>query len=642
MKKFTKFLLGAAVLLQPFFATQAKAEDAFSMNMYTWLNTAKNMKLPVTTIQNAGWFYSGPTESSSSVACAKGTAFIAYVYATGDRNAYSFTGPGAVTYDNASTTNRQYLIHKVSKGTLTYKFVLFASAYGATGGSFDKAWTGLVKMIPSETEATATSTWEAGEILQATGQTEAAIYNTKTLNVTELSTTGINPTTYQQDILSFNLYSLTYEIPAGVEYVGITINNLYLASAEFTPAPSYTITGTVTEAGSTAAVEGATVTLGDVTATTSATGEFTLSDVPEGAATLTVTADGYVTYSQADFDPSTQTGALAIQLTPQSSTLELTFVDSSEGMGSNVNVTQSDGTVSLYAGETAILTNVAATDGVYTLTVKGALNADGYTLKASFPYYNEISYTINSTSDIKFTLGDTEEANFSLNAYGQTLTLTVNVQDASQEAIENATVTSTYKDAADAALTFTYNSDSKAYVATGIYAPYAKDTEYAVTATAAGYKSATEDVAFDGENQTITLILALDATTVTGTVTNSSSEPVAGATVTLLNGSSEIVSGTTASDGSYTLTINGAVPETVTIQVTANGYDNYTATLDTIEQGSTLTQNVTLTADLSALKSLLESGKVGKIYNLNGVEVGNGKALVPGIYIVDGKKVVVK
>ncbi|MCH5231073.1 MAG: carboxypeptidase regulatory-like domain-containing protein [Muribaculaceae bacterium] len=639
MKKFTKFLLGAAVLLQPFFATQAKAEDAFSFNMKEWINTGQAMYLPVSVVEDAGWFYSGPITSSSGKQCVAGSSFAIYMYKP-EKKAYMLnlgTLNNKTSYEDAGTS-RQFLIHSVSPGTLTYNILVISDDYTSNGQYSEYAWTGLVQMTPSDADPTTSSTWTPGNPLQADGQDGAAIYKSTTLNIEKKSDFSAGT------ITAWYEYSVTYQIPKGVDYVGITADNIFIVSAEFTPAAAstYEITGTVTEAGSTEAVEGATVTLGDVTATTSATGEFTLSDVPEGAATLTVTADGYVTYSQADFDPSTQTGALAIQLTPQSSTLELTFVDSSEGMGSNVNVTQSDGTVSLYAGETAILTNVAATDGVYTLTVKGALNADGYTLKASFPYYNEISYTINSTSDIKFTLGDTEEANFSLNAYGQTLTLTVNVQDAAQEAIENATVTSTYKDAADAALTFTYNSDSKAYVATGIYAPYAKDTEYAVTATVAGYKSATEDVAFDGENQTVILVLALDATTVTGTVIDSASEPVAGATVTLLNGSSEIVSGTTASDGSYTLTINGAVPETVTIQVTANGYDNYTATLDTIEQGGTLTQNVTLTADLSALKSLLESGKAGKIYNLNGVEVGNGKALIPGIYIVDGKKVVVK
>lgn len=104
--------------------------------------------------------------------------------------------------------------------------------------------------------------------------------------------------------------------------------------------------------------------------------------------------------------------------------------------------------------------------------------------------------------------------------------------------------------------------------------------------------------------------------------------------------------GTAFADTEQTVTVNGATIGKFVTQLTFSG-DNVTLTFD---DSSTQTVdmslvNISLTYGTSGIESVQVADKEadGKVYSVSGQYVGNTtKGLQKGIYIVNGKKVVIK
>lgn len=99
-------------------------------------------------------------------------------------------------------------------------------------------------------------------------------------------------------------------------------------------------------------------------------------------------------------------------------------------------------------------------------------------------------------------------------------------------------------------------------------------------------------------------------------------------------------------DNKQTVTINGSVVDKVVTQITFDG-DNAVLTFSDASTESVDMSLVTLAFeyDATAISNVEVADKVleGKVYNLNGQMVGTStNGLSKGVYIVNGKKVVVK
>lgn len=124
--------------------------------------------------------------------------------------------------------------------------------------------------------------------------------------------------------------------------------------------------------------------------------------------------------------------------------------------------------------------------------------------------------------------------------------------------------------------------------------------------------------------------------TVSGTVTDQSGQPVAGAAVVAKSGD-VIYETTTDETGAYALDVKQAALE-YTITVTADGYKE--ATAEVAPNNADAEQNFVLEPDPSTgISSLAADRRNGAVYNLQGQRVDGVRK---GLYINGGKKVVVK
>lgn len=384
----------------------------------------------------------------------------------------------------------------------------------------------------------------------------------------------------------------------GFKGVGVNLDNYV---NRYTITAAYDLEGTVkNEAGQ--PIVGATVTATNCQPVeTAENGSFLIEGAPELPMTIKVEAEGYQTYTTNEFTPSADTEPFEITLSEVESTAMVRFMDNSSAIGSTK--TWTTGTVTLLKGTTPVEGNEnveANQDGYYVFTVVGSINeTDEYSLVANFPYYDTL------TSPVTFTQGETVSNQIIyLNNNAKRVTLTVYVKDGENN-LNNATVSTSYTNHQGANPTFTYDETTGAYVSSEIYGPRAADNEYTVSASAPNYKAQTDDITFNGESKTVTFaLIKYSPTTVSGTVTNSLTEDaVAGATVTLYNGDTAIAGATAITDaqGAYSISFEGAVPETIKMTVTANYYEDFEINLDGLVREGSMVQDVELEPEMITL-----------------------------------------
>ncbi|AQL43515.1 hypothetical protein BV210_12775 [Halorientalis sp. IM1011] len=214
-----------------------------------------------------------------------------------------------------------------------------------------------------------------------------------------------------------------------------------------------TIEGTVTD-DSGSAIEGATVSADGESTTTAADGSYSLT-VEAGDYTVEASANGYESDSQNVTVNAEETTTANFSLTEivNDGTIEGTVTDDS---GSAIE----GATVSADGQSTT-----TAADGSYSLTVEEG----DYTVEANADGYQSDNATVTVTA------GETTSQNFSLSAVQTDGTIEGTVTDASDSAIEGATVSA--------------GGQSTTTAADGSYSLTVEEGDYTVEATADGYEA---------------------------------------------------------------------------------------------------------------------------------------------------------
>jgi len=353
-----------------------------------------------------------------------------------------------------------------------------------------------------------------------------------------------------------------------------------------------TISGKVTIQGTSTGLPGATVTAtgsgSPLTATTDATGSYSMGAVPAGSYSVTAAATGYATSSgQSVTVAAGQTSTTNFSLTPTYGTVSGTVTDTGNAPLGGVMV--SAGGVS----------NTTASNGTYTLS---SVPTGTQTVTASMSGYATGSQSITVTQTGPNT------ANFQLAAQPGTISGKVTIQGSST-GIQGVTVTATGSGSPLTASTDGNGNYTISSVPVG---------GYSVSATANGYGAGSaQPVSVSvtaGGSATANFTLVPQVGTITGSVTDTSGAPLVGATV-----SAGGVSTSTVTGGTYTLPNVPAGPQTVT--ASKNGYTSAQTTVTVPVQGTVAAATLKLGATagtLSGTVTVRGSAYAGATVTLSG------------------------
>ena len=315
--------------------------------------------------------------------------------------------------------------------------------------------------------------------------------------------------------------------------------------------------GTVTDA-SNAPIAGATVSYSGGSTTTTSTGTYSFASVAAGTYNVTASQTGYTSQTASVTVTAGQNATQNFQLTATSTTGSFsgTVTDASNAPIAGATVSYSGGSTTTSSTGTYSFASVAG--GTYSVTA----SQTGYT---------------SQTASVTVTSGQNTTQNFQLTAT-PTGSFSGTVTDASNAPIAGATVS--------------YSGGSTTTSSTGTYsfASVAAGT-YSVTASKTGYTSQTASVTITaGQNATQNFQLTATSTTgsFSGTVTDASNAPIAGATVSYSGGST-----TTSSTGTYSFPSVAA--GTYSVTASKSGYTSQTTSV-TVTAGQNATQNFQLTA----------------------------------------------
>ncbi|MDZ7729951.1 MAG: carboxypeptidase regulatory-like domain-containing protein [Natrialbaceae archaeon] len=322
-----------------------------------------------------------------------------------------------------------------------------------------------------------------------------------------------------------------------------------------------TVTGTITEADTGATIQNATVTLETgQSATTDASGTYTLADVVPGTYNLTADHANYTANTTSVTVGPNQTVTEDLALSAQNGSISGTVTDQDGADLSGATVTIDS------TGQSA----TTDANGTYTIA---DVAPGSYNLTASLANYSDATAT-------NVTVGPGEavtDVNLTLVELNGTVSGTV-TNSSDGTALANATVEVVGTDQ-------TATTDATGnYTITDVV-----PGTYDVQAAAPGYVAETQNVTVPA-NGTATANFALDPAegTVTGTVLDNSGSPVEDVTIEAGNTST-----TTGAAGSYTL---GVAFGNYTVTAEKTGYDNDTATVTVNATTTPVTQNFTLVA----------------------------------------------
>lgn len=353
-----------------------------------------------------------------------------------------------------------------------------------------------------------------------------------------------------------------------------------------TAATGGTITGQVNGAGGTA-LAGATVSYSNGSATTDAGGAYTLSNVAAGSVTITVSANGYVSQSQA----VTVTDGGSVTADPFN--LVQAQVGTVTGTVQNASGSPLSGVTIAFSGASTTTNST----GAYTLY---GVPSGSVQVTASLSGYISSSQTVTVVANASLT------ANFTLNP-APTGTIMGRVTSASGTPVSGASVV--------------YGGGPTTTDCGGYYSfTNVPAGTVAVEVTANGFQSAQQNVTVPSGSGVIAsfTLTASVPTTTTGTVSGvvtrvGTTQALAGATVTSSGGST-----TTNTSGAYTLTNVPAGTASITASMT--GYLARTQTV-TVNSGATSTLNIQLST----------AGKIsGKITSASGAAVANANITITG------------
>ncbi|MCF6137924.1 carboxypeptidase regulatory-like domain-containing protein [Pseudalkalibacillus berkeleyi] len=382
----------------------------------------------------------------------------------------------------------------------------------------------------------------------------------------EYSLTGIAPGTYTIEYSKIDYIT-------NIQSVTILSGEITRKDAFLTELPG-SINGTVTNSGG-GAINNATVrlvdTAGNVVAdtTTDPTGAYSFPSVRPGQYSITVTATNFQSATKGVKVEANDASTVNFVLEPNPGTVQ--GVVTSEG--------------SLISGALVEILNTA--DSVVTQTTTNASGEYVVDDLAPGDYKLRVSKELFMTEVLGFNLsaGETETLNVELKPNPGTLTGKVTDSETG-DPLPNTTVQVTNGNGVTVGTTITDASGD--YTFTRL-AP----GSYTVTFIAEGYGSKNIGTKIE-PNQTTTLNVALDQLVgaISGTVTDTGSNPISGALVEIFSNNILIASTSTGGNGSYT--INNLTPGAYTVSVSKENFGTETVGASVLANEIT-TANVTLT-----------------------------------------------
>lgn len=309
-----------------------------------------------------------------------------------------------------------------------------------------------------------------------------------------------------------------------------------------------TVTGQVVN-GSSAGIAGATVSSQGLTVTTDANGNYTLANLPAGAATITASASGFANgTANVTVVAGTTTSAPAITLGSSSGTITGTVTSSTGAAIAGASVGYGGGTTTTSSTGTYTLTGVPAG------TVQLVASATGFQ---------------SSTQSVTVAGGATATANFTLTA------------STTGAGTVTGKITNASTGAALASATVSWSGGSTTSSSTGVYTlKNVTAGTVKVTASKTGYLPRTLSVSLaSGGTATLNIPIAT-AGKISVKVTGTTGAAVSGATVTIKGGVvATTVTGTTSSTGIFVTNWIPVGSYTITVAKTGHTTKSKTATV---------------------------------------------------------------
>ena len=403
-----------------------------------------------------------------------------------------------------------------------------------------------------------------------------------------------------------------------------------------------TVTGVVTDAVTSAAIEGASVKFAagekEFTATTDAEGKYSVELTQGVAYKMTVEAENYSSYEYEISElGEVLTFDAALTLAPK--TVSGTITD--EVTGAAIE----GATVTFTAGENVYTTSTDA-EGKYSVEIVDVYPA--YTMTVEAESYDDYENEIGVLAD---------QLTFDAAIHLSAKTISGTVTDAvTSAAIEGATVTFTAGENV-----YTASTDAEGKYSVEIADVY---PAYTMTVEAESYDDYENEIGVLADQLTFDAAIHLSAKTISGTVTDAvTSAAIEGATVTFTAGEN-VYSAVSDTDGKYSVEIADVYPA-YTMTVEAEGYEPYESGVGVVD--ATKAYDAALQPvdtgvagiNVKGFKAfgtegniivLTESATVVRVFDTNGrlinkALVAEGEtriAMQSGIYIVNGFKVVVK
>lgn len=285
--------------------------------------------------------------------------------------------------------------------------------------------------------------------------------------------------------------------------------------------------------------------------------------------------------------------------------------------------------VAVKVGETDTLTDA---EGKWSVT---GLVAGSY--KAEFGKTGYVSQSV------PFDITDADKSDISVVLKPVMLSFTARVTSGG-EAMTDATVTLTDPDSD--VMTVPESATPGVYVLNNINAVVAADKTYTVSIDHPGYKNESATVVFDYTNVDNTYTLTQVETVLTGTVTASGGNtPLNGVEISLAasDDETEKYTSTTDDQGKYLISLKGVIAETYKLTASRDGYVDYTTNVGNLKYGEentlSFSMNITLPSGVNDIDFTLPRADV---FTIDGQKIKAGDTLAPGIYIIDGKKVMIR
>lgn len=285
--------------------------------------------------------------------------------------------------------------------------------------------------------------------------------------------------------------------------------------------------------------------------------------------------------------------------------------------------------VAVKVGETDTLTDA---EGKWSVT---GLVAGSYTAE-----FGKTGYVSQS---VPFDITDADKSDISVVLKPVMLSFTARVTSGG-EALTDATVTLTDPDSD--VMTVPESETPGVYVLDNINAVVAADKPYTVSIDHPGYKNESATVVFDYTNVDNTYTLTQVETVLTGTVTASGGNtPLNGVEISLAASDDETdkYTSTTDDQGKYVISLKGVIAETYKLTASRDGYVDYTTNVGNLKYGEENTLSFSMNITLpSGVNDIDFTQRQADIFTIDGKKIKTGDTLAPGIYIIDGKKVMIR